>query len=147
MNKYLLLFLIPVFFGGCKSTDQAAVDKQVILKYISDHHLNAIAEPGGLYYVPDSAGTGAYPTISSTVTVYYKGYYINGTIFDQTTGFPVSFPLSQVITGWQEGIPLMQRGGKAMLLIPSALAYGTQGSGTVPGNAVLIFDITLVNFN
>ena len=146
MRKYLLLLLIPICFAGCKNTDQSTTDNQIIQQYIKSHNLTAIAEPNGLYYVADSVGSGTYPTINSTVTVYYKGYYTNGSVFDQTNGTPISFPLSQVITGWQEGIPLMQRGGKATLLIPSALAYGSQGSGSVPGNTVLIFDIQLVRF-
>jgi FKBP-type peptidyl-prolyl cis-trans isomerase len=147
MRKFLFLLIIPFCFFGCKQTDQAAVDKQIILKYIADHNLNAIEEPNGLYYVPTVVGTGGYPNINSTVTVYYKGYFTNGNVFDQTTISPIAFPLANVITGWQEGIPLMQTGGKATLLIPSALAYGSQGAGSVPGNTVLIFDVQLVSFH
>lgn len=148
MRKLLLLLLIPVIFGGCKSTNQAALDNQTILQYIKAHNLNAIAEPNGLYYVPTTVGTGSFPTINSTVTVNYVGYYTNGVIFDQTTAAsgPATFALSNVIAGWQEGIPLLQKGGSGILLIPSALGYGAQGSGSVPGNTVLIFNVTLVNF-
>jgi len=149
MRKLLLLLLIPVLFGGCKKTNQAAVDQQTILQYIKDHNLNAIGEPNGLYYVPTTVGTGGYPTINDTVTVNYVGYYTNGIVFDQTTGAsgPATFALSNVIPGWQEGIPLMQKGGSATLLIPSALGYGPQGSGPVPGNTVLIFNVTLLSFH
>ena len=148
MRKFLFLLLIPILFGGCKKTDQAAVDQQIIQQYIKDHNLTAIAEPNGLYYVPTTVGTGSFPTINSTVTVNYVGYYTNGVIFDQTTAAsgPATFALSNVIEGWQEGIPLMQKGGSGILLIPSALGYGAQGSGSVPGNTVLIFNVTLVSF-
>ena len=147
MRKILFLLIIPFCFFGCKKTDQSAVDKQIILKYIADHQLNATAEANGLYYVPTQIGSGAYPTISSTVSVKYKGYLTDGTIFDQTTLNPIAFQLSNVITGWQQGIPLMQTGGKATLLIPSALGYGDQQVGSIPANSVLIFDVELVSFH
>jgi FKBP-type peptidyl-prolyl cis-trans isomerase FkpA len=146
MYKYVFLLLVPILFNGCKKTNQAAVDDQVIQQYIKSHNLTAIAEPNGLYYVQTVVGTNAHPAISSTVTVDYKGYYTNGIVFDQTTTSPATFPLADVIQGWQEGIPLMQTGGKATLLIPSALAYGSAGYASVPGNTVLIFDITLISF-
>ncbi len=145
MRKLLFLLLLPALFGGCKTTDQSAIDQQISQQYIKANNLNAIAEPNGLYYVPVLVGTGGYPNINSTVQVNYKGYLTNGTVFDQSTT-PVSFPLSQVITGWQEGIPLMQKGGKATLLIPSALGYGNQATGSIPANSVLIFDVQLINF-
>lgn len=146
MRKFLFLLLIPFFFTGCKKTDQSAVDQKIIQQYLTDHHITtAIAEPNGLYYIPTLAGTGAYPTISSTVTVNYKGYLTSGTLFDQSTR-PVTFPLTSVIAGWQEGIPLMQTGGKATLIIPSALGYGGQSQSGIPANSVLIFDVELVSF-
>jgi len=143
MKKFLLLFLIPILFAGCKKTDQGAIDDGIIKKYIADHNLTATAEPNGLYYVPIIVGSGPYPTINSTVTVTYKGYTTDGTVFDQRT---TSFALSQVIAGWQEGIPLMQAGGKCTLLIPSALGYGAASAGSIPPNSVLIFDIQLISF-
>jgi FKBP-type peptidyl-prolyl cis-trans isomerase FkpA len=148
MRKFLFLLFLPILFGGCKKTDQAALDQQTIQQYIKSHQLTAIAEPNGLYYVPNTIGTGGYPSINDTVTVNYVGYYTDGSVFDQTTSAsgPYTTPLSNVIAGWQEGIPLMQKGGSALLLIPSALAYGTQGKGPIPGNTVLIFNVTLVSF-
>ena len=147
MRKFILLLFIPFLFIGCKKTDYAAIDAKTIQQYITDHNLTtAVAEPNGLYYVPTLVGTGAYPTINSTVTVNYKGYLTDGTLFDQSTR-PVTFALSGVIAGWQEGIPLMQTGGKATLLIPSALGYGGQATGGIPANSVLIFEVELVSFH
>ncbi len=145
MRKIIYLFIIPVclvgLFGCGKN--QAMVDQQIIQSYISSHHLNAVQEPGGLYYISTQTGTGANPTATSKVTVTYKGYYTDGTVFDQSAT-AISFYLDQVIPGWTEGIPLMKVGGKATLIIPSALAYGPAGSGSVPPNTVLIFDIVLL---
>lgn len=148
-SAYLLLFIVPLFLGCQKS--QAVIDNEAIQAYISANHLSATAEASGLYFVPLTNGTGAYATSASLVTVTYKGTLTNGAVFDQQSS-PTTFNMSNVIPGWQEGIPLMQRGQKAMLLIPSALAYGTyaqpaNGSyAAIPANSVLIFTITLISF-
>ncbi|MDB5284041.1 MAG: FKBP-type peptidyl-prolyl cis-trans isomerase [Bacteroidota bacterium] len=147
MRKLFYLLLLPFCLWGCKKTDQPKIDDQIIQQYISDHHLNATAEPDGLYYVPIATGLlGGNPTVASTVTVNYKGYLSDGTVFDQSSA-PIALPLSQTIYGWQEGIPLMKKGGKATLLIPSALGYGASSpNNKVPANSVLIFDVELVSF-
>jgi FKBP-type peptidyl-prolyl cis-trans isomerase FkpA len=153
MRKVLLLLIVPFCFFACNkapvtitptSAHQDSIDHQIILAYIDSNHLVADSEANGLYYVPVVVGSGPHPTINSTVTVTYKGYLTNGSVFDQEG--PVSFTLNNVIQGWQEGIPLMQAGGKATLLIPSSLGYGTQANGSIPANSVLIFDVTLNSF-
>jgi peptidylprolyl isomerase len=101
-------------------------------------------------------GTGPAATASSTVTVQYVGVlYSNGKQFDASwndgTGQPVSFPLSSVIPGWQEGIPGMKEGGRRELIIPASLAYGktarpasgTKGDVGIPANSALVFVIDL----
>ena len=135
---------------GCQKS-QAVIDNDAIKAYISNNHLNAVVEANGLYFVPVSGGNGSYASSASIATVTYKGTLTNGAVFDQQSS-PTTFNLSNVIQGWQEGIPLMQRGQTAMLLIPSALAYGStaqpaNGSyAAIPANSVLIFTITLISF-
>jgi FKBP-type peptidyl-prolyl cis-trans isomerase FkpA len=97
----------------------------------------------GLFYVIDLPGTGENPTINSKVTVTYKGYTSDDKVFDGTTS---TFPLSNVIKGWQQGIPLFKKGGKGKLLIPSKLAYGIQGSGNIKPRQPIIFDVELIDF-
>ena len=150
MRKLLYLLILPVFLIGCK--DQQKIDQQIIENYISAHHLNAVAEPNGLYYVPVASGTGNAAGNASQVTVTYKGYLTNDSVFDASS-VPFTTALYNVIQGWQEGIPLMQKGGRCTLLIPSALGYGaaaqpqqTGRSTGIPPNSVLIFDIYLLNF-
>ena len=92
-------------------------------------------------------GSGATAKPGDTVTVDYTGAVAStGVIFQSTQGGqPVSLSLSQVIKGWQDGIPGMKVGGTRRLLIPAAEAYGAnppQGSG-IPANAALVFDVTL----
>ena len=67
-----------------------------------------------MYYVINETGTGTQPTSSSDVTVAYKGYFTNGTVFDQSPESGISFGLNQVIKGWTEGIPYFKTGGKGM---------------------------------
>jgi FKBP-type peptidyl-prolyl cis-trans isomerase len=145
----LLLITTTIVVIACKKSDtidQAKIDKEIIQQYIRDKGLTADSTSSGLYYAIVDSGVGNAPNTGSYVTVYYKGYYTNGVIFDQTVGTTASFLLSNVIQGWKEGIPLIKKGGRITLLIPSALGYGANGFSSVPGNTVLIFDVELVNF-
>jgi FKBP-type peptidyl-prolyl cis-trans isomerase len=99
----------------------------------------------GLYYQILSQGSGPAPTFSSICTVRYTGKLLNGTIFDSQTTTPVSFPLGNVIAGWQAGLSLIQKGGVIRLLIPSSLGYGCQANGSIPANSILYFDVELVD--
>ena len=96
-------------------------------------------------------GTGATATASSTVSVLYSGAVAaTGIIFQSSLDngpSPVTFPLNQVIPGWQQGIPGMKVGGVRQLLIPASLAYGANppANSGIPANAALVFNITLLN--
>lgn len=139
-----LMVLILTFSSCKKSNQQAAIDRQIIENYVAANNLQGSFTSSGLYYVIVSPGGTSHPTVSSNVTVDYKGTFLNGSVFDQANG--VTFPLGNVIEGWQEGIPLIGSGGKIILIIPSALAYGSTGSGSIPSNTVLRFDVTLDSF-
>lgn len=103
----------------------------------------------GLQYIDLSAGTGASPTTGQTVTVQYTGILTNGFKFDSSRdrNQPFSFKIGkgQVIKGWDEGISNMKVGGRRQLIIPASLAYGSQGSGSIPPNATLIFDVEVLS--
>lgn len=107
-----------------------------------------VADVADLQTIDTTPGTGAEVKEGDTVTVDYTGAVAaTGTIFQSSldSGQPVTFPLSQVIEGWQKGIPGMKVGGIRRLLIPAAMAYGANppsGSG-IPANAALVFDVTL----
>jgi FKBP-type peptidyl-prolyl cis-trans isomerase FkpA len=151
--KSTLLALFSLLFVSCLSDNEASkpVDYTVqnekeIVDYIAKNNLTATKTDSGLYYVINEAGTGVQPTASSNVTVAYKGYFTNGNIFDKSDSAGISFGLNQVIKGWTEGIPFFKEGGNGVLLIPSHLGYGN-GSGPIPGGAVLIFDVKLIKVN
>jgi len=92
-------------------------------------------------------GTGATAAPTSTITAIYTGALASdGTIFQSSedTGQPLSEPLSQLIPGWQAGIPGMKVGGQRRLFIPAQYAYGPQAQQGIPANSDLVFDMTLL---
>lgn len=111
-----------------------------------DCNEDAIQTDSGLVYCSMKEGEGAQPTVANSVEVHYHGTLIDGTVFDSSVdrGQTISFPLGQVIKGWQEGLALMKEGGKATLVIPANIAYGEAGSGDViPPGATLKFEVEL----
>jgi len=99
----------------------------------------------GIKITDNVVGTGAVVKAGDTVTVDYTGTLADGTVFDASSkhGGPATFPLSNVIQGWQEGIPGMKVGGTRTLVIPPALAYGSTAQNGIPANSTLTFKITL----
>jgi peptidylprolyl isomerase len=103
----------------------------------------------GLQYYDIVKGTGTTAEAGNTVSVHYSGWLEDGTQFDSSVdrGEPFTLTLGAggVIPGWEEGLLGMQVGGKRQLRIPAALAYGETGSGPIPPNATIIFDIELLD--
>ena len=109
---------------------------------------NWVTQSDGLKIWDVQTGTGTAVTSSSTLSVYYTGWLLNGTSFDsaRSPNSPASFSLTGLIQGWQEGLIGMQPGGIRRLYIPSALAYGTAGSGSsIPPNSDIVFEIKLIS--
>ncbi len=105
---------------------------------------------GGLQYKIVKQGNGSSPTAKDTVTVNYEGKFIDGTVFDSSykRGKPASFPVSEVIPGWQEALKHMKPGATWELYVPAKLAYGEQGMGSLIGpNETLIFKIHLISID
>tara|TARA_R110002012_G_scaffold253330_1_gene432365 strand:- start:31896 stop:32360 length:465 start_codon:yes stop_codon:yes gene_type:complete len=153
--KYLLLFVcLLASISSCSEDkenqtikDYTAQNELEIQAYVADNNIMATRSDSGLYYVIDNPGTGQQPATNSRVTVIYKGYYLNGKVFDDSNGSGVTFGLNQVIPGWTEGITYFKEGGSGTLLIPSQLGYGSLDYRGIPGGSVLIFDITLSSVN
>lgn len=103
----------------------------------------------GLQYQVIEAGTGATPTVSDSVTVHYTGTFADGEVFDSSVerGQPATFNVGGVIPGWTEALQLMKEGAKYKLWIPGDIAYGPQGRGGIPPNAMLIFEVELIAVN
>ncbi len=124
--------------------DEAAYSDDILSTYIADKNLSATKTASGLYYTVDLPGNDTMPTAMSTIVVKYKGYWADGSVFDEPDQ-AVSFGLSQVIEGWTEGMQFYGEGGKGTLLIPSNLAYSAAGNQSVPPHTPLLFDIEIID--
>ncbi len=137
-------------------TFEGAREKRIAeAKAKMDEELDKIAAgfektDSGLRYQIIQKGTGAKATKGKQISVHYKGQLADGKVFDSSYDRkqPIDFQVGvgQVIKGWDEGLQLLQVGDKARLVIPSHLAYGSQGAGgVIPPDATLIFDVELMD--
>ncbi|GAB3027489.1 hypothetical protein GCM10027051_35480 [Niabella terrae] len=104
----------------------------------------------GIQYEILKDGTGLQPAATDSITAHYKGALLNGKVFDSSfeRNQPFTARLTQLISGWQQTIPLMKEGSHWRLWIPSDLAYGDRGAGSdIPGGATLMFEVELIKVN
>ena len=131
--------------AAAKAEAAAAVGKQ----YLTDNATRegVITLPSGLQYEVLATGDGAKPDREATVRTHYHGTLIDGSVFDSSyeRGQPAEFPVGGVIAGWTEALQLMGTGSKWRLYVPSELAYGAQGVGSIPPHSVLVFDVELLD--
>jgi FKBP-type peptidyl-prolyl cis-trans isomerase FkpA len=111
----------------------------------------AVTTASGLVYKSLREGSGKSPSATDTVKVHYRGTFPDGKEFDSSysRGEPATFPLDHVIKCWTEGVQRMKVGGKAQLICPAPIAYGERGagSGLIPPNATLYFEVELLAIN
>jgi FKBP-type peptidyl-prolyl cis-trans isomerase len=118
-------------------------------KYLADNKITEKPTPSGLIYIELKKGKGGNPKPTDMVKVHYIGTLLDGTKFDASLDHgkePVEFPLNQVIPAWTEGVGMMQKGGKAKLIVPSAIGYGGRGQGPIPPFSTLVFEVELIDF-
>ena len=128
--------------------EQSLEDEKLIKEYITTNKIKATRTPSGLYISKSKTTKNAFPKAGDMVKVHYTGKNLKGEVFDSSVerGTPFEFTLGrgQVIRGWDEGIGMLKKGEKGLLLIPSGLAYGASSQGAkIPANAVLIFEVEL----
>lgn len=149
--KINFLVLLFVFFISCGNddgpVDYASLNDQQIQEYLAANDLDAEKSASGLYYIVENEGTGEQPGTTDDVKVAYKGYFLNGQVFDESPSEGITFNLRQVISGWTEGITYFKEGGSGILLVPSHLGYGPQNYRGIPGGSVLIFEVELIEVN
>jgi FKBP-type peptidyl-prolyl cis-trans isomerase len=154
MKKFILTLAISaLFLAGCSiDGDDNCVTKTVASEQA---RMEAMANARGMTWSQHStgilyeivnAGAGMTASSSSRIFVKYEGRLENGTIFETGTDeTQTGWVLGSLILGWQIAIPLIQEGGKIRVVIPSSLAYGCGSRGNIPSNAILYFEIELVD--
>jgi FKBP-type peptidyl-prolyl cis-trans isomerase FkpA len=123
-------------------------EKETIEKYVADNKITVKPTASGLYYIETKKGSGPSPKVNDVVRVNYTGKLLDGSTFDSNAGQePVEFPLThgQLIEGWVEGLQLMKKGGKGMLILPSSLGYGAQGNQRIAPFSPMVFEVELVD--
>ena len=156
-NYTLILFIAVLGLSSCLKKDntdpyadakvQLAKDTLIIRKFITDNKIPAIKDASGLFYqiIQPGSGNVTYTTNTQIETI-YTGRLLDGTTFDTSVGKPnLKIALGGVIIGWQIGVPLIQKGGKIRLIIPSGYAYGSNAQSGISANSILDFDIELIN--
>ncbi len=126
---------------------QAEKDKNTIINYMMDEGIELKSTESGLYYQMIAEGSGKNAEWGDWVKVNYKGYTLDGKVFDSSykRGKSIEFYVGNMIAGWNEGLQLMQPGGKAFFVVPSGLAYGEKGfKSIIPPNTTLAFEVELV---
>ncbi|EJN39158.1 MULTISPECIES: FKBP-type peptidyl-prolyl cis-trans isomerase [unclassified Pseudomonas] len=131
--------------AAAKAEAAAASGKEFLAENAKREGITTLAS--GLQFEVLTAGDGAKPTRESNVRTHYHGTLIDGTVFDSSydRGQPAEFPVGGVIAGWTEALQLMNAGSKWRLYVPSELAYGAQGVGSIPPHSVLVFDVELLD--
>lgn len=152
MKRYILFLALATAAMNFSCDEQllpAEENRREIEQYLADNNIDATEHDSGIFYTIDQEGTGTEtPSFNATVEVRYKGYLTDGFVFDETRGEDkAEFQLNRVISGWQIGLTLMTKGSKATFYIPSTLGYGWRGQGAIPPNAVLIFEVEMLNFS
>ena len=148
MERAEIEAVINEFFTR-KSQEQADKAKEEGARFLAENAKKegVVTLPSGLQYQVLREGNGKKPKATDQVRCHYEGTLINGTVFDSSykRGEPAVFGLNQVISGWTEGVQLMQEGAKYRFFIPYNLAYGERGAGQqIPPFAALIFDVELI---
>ncbi len=158
MRIVLLALAFGLILNACskdKSCKNVAPSEEatILEAYNSSHTITATKHYTGLYYEVINPGNAAKPTSRSIVYVKYKGTKLDGTEFDsQTNPGATGFSLSSLIEGWKVGLPMIGKGGRILLIVPSGMAYGCLGQASttpaknIPPNTPLYFEIDLVDF-
>lgn len=157
--KYSALVLFAIIIvSGCKKNEdpyatytperEAALIKEWLAQMVTNKK-DIDTTSTGIYYIVEKEGTGETVKTGNKVTVKYTGLFLDGSVFDASAyrgdgTMTYIHKTDRLIQGWEEGIEVMKKGGTAAFLIPSAKAYGTAGSGSIPPNTPLIFVIEVI---
>jgi FKBP-type peptidyl-prolyl cis-trans isomerase len=163
LSTFLSLFLILVgiaLFAACSKSDKtdppststactfqaqykndsSATQRALMIAYCNNNGITYTIHPSGILYQIITPGDSTKPNLCTSLTMTYTGKLMTGIIFDSNT---ITYALRELIVGWQIVVPLIGKGGKIKMVIPSSLAYGEEGRPGIPSNAPLYFEMSL----
>ena len=148
-QKSMEILMTRIREARAKKDSLAGAENLVKAKTFLDKNKSeagVITTASGLQYKIVQEGNGASPKTTDQVTAHYVGSLLDGTEFDNSMkrGQPITFPVTGVIPGWQELLPLMKVGEKVKCWVPPQLGYGPRSAGRIPSNSLLIFEIELI---
>jgi FKBP-type peptidyl-prolyl cis-trans isomerase len=132
-------------------SDPLTYEQNMIKDYMDENGLSGQPTESGLYYFPSVEGEGEIIPSGSRVQIYYEGSFLDGRVFDSNlddvSPLSVTIPGDLIIEGWNEGLQLMKKGSKGILIVPYDLAYGANGSDIISPYMTLVFYMEVVDFN
>lgn len=145
-QSLLIVAVISSALGACadKPAPATSIESTNFVPALAVDLAASTKADSGMYYKDLVVGTGPEVAPGQKLTMKYTGWLANGTEFDSGT-YPFRLGAQQVIGGWDLGVLGMKVGGRRQLIIPPALGYGKSGSGPIPPNAVLVFDVELIS--
>ena len=154
MKKLIVVSSLFIFAAlSCGKTDTSgcqpatvAAEKAAMVAFCTANSIGYTEHSSGILYEISPQGTGVAPALTNKIYVTYTGKLLNGTQFDQQTNpSKTGWQLNQMIDGWKIGLPLLKKGGKMKMVIPSSLSYGCSGRDGIPSNSPLYFEVSLVD--
>ena len=127
-------------FQAQYKNDSSAAQRAQMIAFCNNNGITYTIHPSGILYQIITPGDSTKPNLCTSLTMTYTGKLMTGIIFDSNT---ITYALRELIVGWQIVVPLIGKGGKIKMVIPSSLAYGVEGRPGIPSNAPLYFEMSL----
>lgn len=144
-NRYWILLAGLILFScGRYNDDEVKTFDDKIAAYVKKNNLDMTRSESGLYYNIQNEGEGDPIKPTDVISAIYKGKLLNGKVFDEQKE-PTELTLKNLVHGWREIAYYLKPGGKATIICPPQLGYGQQAIGEIPEEAVLIFEIEIVD--
>ena len=122
------------------TNDSNAAQRAQMIAFCNNNGITYTIHPSGILYQIITPGDTAKPNLCNSLTMTYAGKLMTGIQFDKGT---ITYPLKDLIVGWQIAVPLIGKGGKIKMVIPSSLAYGPNANGSIPANSPLYFEMSI----
>jgi FKBP-type peptidyl-prolyl cis-trans isomerase FkpA len=120
--------------------DSSTTQRAQMVAFCNNNGITYTVHPSGILYQIITPGDTAKPNLCTSLTMTYTGKLMTGIQFDAGT---ITYALKDLIVGWQIAVPLIGKGGKIKMVIPSSLAYGPNANGGIPANSPLYFEMSL----